>query len=398
MSRNERRGWPAPRRARSRRGRRLGVVTRAGSCAAPSTRDHAERHVDQEDHAPAGAEQVGVDQAAGHDRAERSRPGPSPGRTRRTPCPSRAAGTWSLISPKTCGSMIAPNGALERRGRRSARRRWAQRRTAADASAKPVDADEQHPPPAEEVAEPAAGERARPPSPACSRRRSTARRSSSRRGRRGSSAPAIVDDRRVEQVHDLGDQDDAQGPATASGRPAARRGRRGGSGGAAVVADTGASGSVGQRVTALFVTNTVRHERRSCQVDCAAMASDAAPPRSRRNRPAKAGAQPRGDHRRGARDRLSTRASMRSTMRRLGQALDTDRPRCTCTSPTATSCGTCSSTRRSARSPPSRPIRALAHAGHRPRPPDGQDDGRRLPGHGAPGWLRGSRAATTRCG
>ena len=202
--------------------------------------------------------------------------------------PISFGGKTVLMTPRPCGISSAPNAPWRTRardedvGRRRERARDRGEREAGDA-------DDEDAPAAEDVAEAPAddhedaeGERVAG-GPPLHRRRAAAELGADGRGGDG-------DDRAVEQIHDLGDEHDREDdPAPAVGgrgsgatAGADRRRRRRTYG----FLDSRRGAADGQGWRTLFVTNTVRNERRSCQVDCRAMPPSAAP-RSRRERPAK---------------------------------------------------------------------------------------------------------------
>ena len=170
-------------RRSARRGRRgAGQVAPAGG-----DREQAERDVDEEDRAPAGAEQVEVDQPAAdqrpgdggqaHDRAEHAE------RLLLALVAEQLADQPEALRHHDRG-----HRALERAAARSARSAVGASEHSTEATDEAADADEQHP--AATRARRPAGCRAAasPPSPACRRRRSTRARRTSRRGRAGSPA------------------------------------------------------------------------------------------------------------------------------------------------------------------------------------------------------------------
>ena len=181
--------------------------------------------------------------------------------------PISLGGKTVLIMPSPCGISSAPKPPCSTRvamrsvGRRRQRARDRGQREAGDA-------DDEDAPAAEDVAQATAddhehgeGERVagRPPLHGG-----------------GAAAELVADGRRgdgddgaVEQIHDLGDEHDARGRPSASGRRAARRARRevGRRERRRRWRTLGAPWWIGSRAGSrtLFVTNTVRNERRSCQ-------------------------------------------------------------------------------------------------------------------------------------
>ena len=181
----------------------------------PEQPDHAQRHVDEEDHAPAGAEQIGGDQPAGEDRAgdggeAHDRAEGGEGAAHLLGREDRLDHAEPLRDEQRAEAALKDAGGDEDVGRR--------RQRAGDrGQGEPGDADHEHPSAAEDIAQATAddhehgeGER-------------VARGPPLHGG--GAAAELVADGRRgdgddgaVEQIHDLGDEHDGEhDPAPAVG-------------------------------------------------------------------------------------------------------------------------------------------------------------------------------------
>ena len=228
--------------------------------------DDADRHVDQEDHPPAGAEQVGVDQEAGDDRAEHR--GQPHDRAERDERLLQVVGGERLLHHRQpLGIITAPKRPCRTRDAISSaggRRQPAQQGGDGEAD----HADDEHPAPPDQVAgraemtSPTAKDIVYAASTHCRVLCAAAEVGLDRRA-------GQVGDRRVEQVHDVGDDDDGHDhpavlvAARTPGCAAAPADRRGGG----VVTDIGCSSAWDEQCSKC--TNTVLTPNScSCQVHC----------------------------------------------------------------------------------------------------------------------------------